>query len=254
MPGGGPGLLVRFAPLLAVLLMIAIGAVADAVGVKNAVLSFIANPVVALLTGLVGTVLVARPAGGREGVERAVVRGFRESGQIRILAAVGGSLAAVVTASGLGGILRGCFTAGDMAPLLLIWAVAAVLHMAIGSVAIPAITAAGILAPIAPALGLDPVLVARAVGAGSLFAVHVTSNTFWLLKSLMGGRRPGARSRHARSASRWPLSWPSCCPSRRACCCEPVRVPRPASPMGTGLRARHLNGWFCTSTAHPRAF
>lgn len=29
-------------------------------------------------------------------------------------------------------------------------------------------------------------LVALAIGAGSLFAVHVTSNTFWLLQSLMG--------------------------------------------------------------------
>ncbi|MFF3560796.1 GntP family permease [Streptomyces sp. NPDC002574] len=185
-PGGGPGLLVRFAPLLAALLMIATGAVVDAIGVKNVVLSFIANPVVALLTGLVGTVLVGRFAVGREGVERAVARGFRESGQILILTAVGGSLAAVVSASGLGGILRGYFTAGAVAPLLLIWAVSAVLHMAIGSVTISAITAAGILAPIAPGLGLDPVLVALAVGAGSLFAVHVTSNTFWLLQSLMG--------------------------------------------------------------------
>ena len=63
---------------------------------------------------------------------------------------------------------------------------AAALHVAVGSVTISAITAAGILAPIAPALGLDPVLIALAAGAGSLFAVHVTSNTFWLLQALMG--------------------------------------------------------------------
>ena len=29
-------------------------------------------------------------------------------------------------------------------------------------------------------------LLALAAGAGSLFAVHVTSNTFWLLQSLLG--------------------------------------------------------------------
>ncbi|GAA3545972.1 hypothetical protein GCM10022295_29790 [Streptomyces osmaniensis] len=57
---------------------------------------------------------------------------------------------------------------------------------AAGSVTISAITAAGILAPLAPSLGIDPVLIALAAGAGSLFAVHVTSNTFWLLQSLMG--------------------------------------------------------------------
>ena len=35
-------------------------------------------------------------------------------------------------------------------------------------------------------IGLDPILIALAAGAGSLFAVHVTSNTFWLLQSLLG--------------------------------------------------------------------
>jgi H+/gluconate symporter-like permease len=68
----------------------------------------------------------------------------------------------------------------------MVWAIAAVLHIAVGSVTLSAITAAGILAPVAPALGIDPVLIALAAGAGSLFAVHVTSNTFWLLQSLMG--------------------------------------------------------------------
>ncbi|WUD70870.1 GntP family permease [Streptomyces sp. NBC_00510] len=190
LPGGegkGPRLLVRFAPLVTALLMIGGGAVAQATHTRNPVLSFVSSPVVALLTGLVGTLLVARFTVGRERVEGALVRGFKDSGQILILTAVGGSLAAVVGASGLGGILRGSFTTGGhVAPLLLVWAVAAALHLAVGSVTISAITTAGILAPIAPGLGLDPVLVALAIGAGSLFAVHVTSNTFWLLQSLMG--------------------------------------------------------------------
>ncbi|MFD8078355.1 GntP family permease [Streptomyces sp. NPDC059718] len=183
----GPWLLVRFAPLVTALLMIGGGAVAQATHTRNPVLSFVSSPVVALLTGLIGTLLVARFTVGRERVEGALVRGFKDSGQILILTAVGGSLAAVVGASGLGGILRGSFTTGGhVAPLLLVWAVAAALHLAVGSVTISAITTAGILAPIAPGLGLDPVLVALAIGAGSLFAVHVTSNTFWLLQSLMG--------------------------------------------------------------------
>ncbi|SNT47810.1 GntP family permease [Actinacidiphila glaucinigra] len=182
-----PPLLVRFAPLVTALLMIGGGAVAQATHTRNPVLSFVSSPVVALLTGLVGTLIVARLTVGRERVERALVRGFKDSGQILILTAVGGSLAAVVGAGGLGRILRGYFsTGGHIAPLLLVWAVAAALHLAVGSVTISAITTAGILAPIAPGLGLDPVLVALAIGAGSLFAVHVTSNTFWLLQSLMG--------------------------------------------------------------------
>jgi H+/gluconate symporter-like permease len=179
-------LFVLFVPLLSALLLIAFGAVAEAADWHNKVVALISDPVVALLVGLVGTCLVGRYAMGQPRVEKAIARGFKESGQILILTAVGGSLAAVVAAGGLGDILRGYFNANHVAPLLVVWVMAAALHVAVGSVTISAITAAGILAPIAPALGLDPVLIALAAGSGSLFAVHVTSNTFWLLQSLMG--------------------------------------------------------------------
>ncbi|MFF0736388.1 GntP family permease [Streptomyces chartreusis] len=183
---GAPHLLLSFAPLLFALLMIATGAIADAADLHNRVLTFLADPVVALLVGLIGTVVIGRIRMGQKRVEDAIARGFKDSGQILILTAVGGSLAAVVEAGGLGDILRGYFGAHSFAPLLLVWAIAAVLHIAVGSVTISAITAAGILAPLAPSLGIDPVLIALAAGTGSLFAVHVTSNTFWLLQSLMG--------------------------------------------------------------------
>lgn len=181
-----PRLLLSFAPLILALAMIATGAIADAGKWNNSVLGFVSDPVVALLVGLIGTCVVGRFRIGQARVETAIARGFKESGQILILTAVGGSLAAVVTAGGLGDILRDYFNADSFAPLLLVWLIAAVLHIAIGSVTISAITAAGILAPVAPSLGIDPVLLALAAGTGSLFAVHVTSNTFWLLQSLLG--------------------------------------------------------------------
>ncbi|GAA1558613.1 SLC13 family permease [Kribbella sancticallisti] len=183
---GQPSLVLLFLPMLAALLLIGFGAIAEVAEWDNKVVQFVSDPVFALLIGLIGTCLIGRYAMGQPRVEKAIARGFKESGQILILTAVGGSLAAVVAAGGLGDILRGYFNANTFAPLLVVWAIAAVLHVAVGSVTISAITAAGILAPIAPALGLDPVLIALAAGAGSLFAVHVTSNTFWLLQSLMG--------------------------------------------------------------------
>ncbi|TCC46021.1 gluconate permease [Kribbella capetownensis] len=183
---GQPPLFLLFVPLLSALVLIGFGAIAEAADWENKVVALISDPVVALLVGLIGTCLIGRYAMGQPRVEKAIARGFKESGQILILTAVGGSLAAVVAAGGLGDILRGYFSANTVAPLLVVWVMAAALHVAVGSVTISAITAAGILAPIAPALGLDPVLIALAAGAGSLFAVHVTSNTFWLLQALMG--------------------------------------------------------------------
>jgi H+/gluconate symporter-like permease len=179
-------LIVLFAPLLGALLLIALGAITEIAEFQNPVVDFVSEPVVALLLGMVGTSLVGRYTAGRKRIEQAIAAGFRESGQILILTAVGGSLAATIEKAGLGDILGQYFTAQTAAPLLMVWVIAAALHVAVGSVTISAITAAGILAPVAPAIGLDPVLIALAAGAGSLFAVHVTSNTFWLLQSLMG--------------------------------------------------------------------
>jgi GntP family gluconate:H+ symporter len=185
-------LVVMFAPLLTSLLLIGAGAILQILKIDLPWLQLLGEPVIALLIGLIGTCLVTRSAIGQKKVEEAIAVGFKESGQILILTGVGGSLAATVKAAGLGDILGGFFSASTVAPLLVVWAIAAVLHIAVGSVTLSAITAAGLLAPIAPVIGLDPVLLALSAGAGSLFMVHVTSNTFWLLQSLLGQSVRGA--------------------------------------------------------------
>jgi H+/gluconate symporter-like permease len=179
-------LIVLFAPMLVSLMLIATGAILDAADIHNPIVKFVSSPVIALLIGLIGTSFVGRYTLGAEPIQHAIGTGFKESGQILILTGVGGSLAATIQATGLGDILGQYFTASTAAPLLMVWVIAAVLHIAVGSVTISAITSAGILAPVAPLIGLDPVLIALAAGAGSLFGVHVTSNTFWLLQSLLG--------------------------------------------------------------------
>lgn len=185
-------LLLLFAPLLLSLVLIAAGAILEIAKIGLPPVQFAGEPVIALLIGLVGTCIVGRYTIGQKRVEAGISSGFKESGQILLLTGVGGSLAATVTAAGVGDILGGFFTASPVAPLLVVWVIAAVLHIAVGSVTLSAITAAGLLAPIAPALGLDPVLIALAAGAGSLFMVHVTSNTFWLLQALLGQTTRGA--------------------------------------------------------------
>jgi H+/gluconate symporter-like permease len=185
-------LIVLFAPMLVSLLLIATGAILDAADIHNPIVKFVSAPVIALLIGLVGTSFVGRYALGTDAMQHAIATGFKESGQILILTGVGGSLAATIKAAGLGDILGEYFTASTAAPLLVVWLIAAALHVAVGSVTISAITSAGILAPVAPIIGLDPVLIALAAGAGSLFCVHVTSNTFWLLQSLLGQSTRGA--------------------------------------------------------------
>ncbi|MFJ2351750.1 GntP family permease [Glutamicibacter sp. NPDC087673] len=181
-----------FLPLLASLLLIASGALAEILGYEASWIQLVGNPVVALLIGLVGTIAVARYTIGQKAIDRGVASGFRESGQILLLTGVGGSLAATVSTAGLGDIMGQFFSASTVAPLVVVWGIAALLHIAVGSVTLSGITAASLLAPIAPSLGIDPVLIALAAGSGALFMVHVTSNTFWLLQSLFGQTVRGA--------------------------------------------------------------
>ena len=109
---------------------------------------------------------------------------------------MGGSLGAVIEATGLAEVLGGLFNADTGAPIilsiLLAWFIAALMHLAIGSVSVAAITAAGIIAPIAGQLDVAPVILALAIASGALFALQVNSNFFWMFKALLGLTTSGA--------------------------------------------------------------
>ena len=185
-------LMLLFAPMLVALLLIAAQAVLTIVGAEVPTMQFLGSPVIALLLAVIATGLIGRSAIGTKRIEKSLVKGFQDGGQIFVLTGIGGSLAAVISEGDLGDVLQGYFQATTFAPLLVVWAMAAVLHIAVGSVTLSAITAAGIIAPVAATMGLNPVLIALAAGAGALFCIHVTSNTFWLLQTFLDQSVRGA--------------------------------------------------------------
>ncbi|MBQ0862698.1 GntP family permease [Streptomyces smyrnaeus] len=187
-----PPLALSLSPLLLAMAMIATGAFSAVAEWRSPLVGFLSDPVAGLLAGVILACLIARRHLPKGTVGDAFGQGYRLSGQFLVLRGVGGSLAAVMGAVGLGGIVEGTVASSTWAPLLLVWLIAAALHLAIGSVITSAITAAGILAPVAPSLDVQPVLVALAAGAGSLFAIHATSNTFWMLQALLGQTTRGA--------------------------------------------------------------
>jgi GntP family gluconate:H+ symporter len=183
-------------PILVPLVMIAMVAFLGLFGIENDVLSFVGNANVALFVGLLGAYVLTRRSLGINRTAETMGHGFHTTGEILLVTGVGGSLGAVIEATGLGDVLAGLFTADAGAPIvitiLLAWFVAAVLHLAIGSVSVAAITAAGILAPILGSLDVAPVAIGLAIASGALFAVHVNSNFFWMFKSLLGLSTRGA--------------------------------------------------------------
>ncbi|UYM06190.1 GntP family permease [Solicola gregarius] len=189
-------LLVSLLPILVSLVMIATAAIADAAGADSEFLRFIGNPVLALFVGLLGAYLLARWSMGRARTDEALTKGFDTTGQILLITGVGGSLGAVIAATGLDKVLEDLFSAESGTPvvvsILLAWFVAALLHLAIGSISVAAITAAGILAPIMGELDVPAAIIGLAIGAGALFALQVNSNFFWMFQTLLGVSTRGA--------------------------------------------------------------
>jgi GntP family gluconate:H+ symporter len=185
-----PPLYVSLSPIVVALLLIAFGAVAEAIGLEAPVIKFLGDPVFALFLGLLGAYLLAWRTLTNEHVEEAMHKGFNATGQILLITGIGGSLGAVIGETGLDKILGGFFSAEagvpDMITILLAWVIAAILHLAIGSISVAAITAAGILAPILGSIDVPTVVLGLAIGSGALFALQVNSNFFWMFETLVG--------------------------------------------------------------------
>ena len=177
-------------PILVPLAMIAFGAFAELFEFSNPFIAFIGNANLALFVGLLGAYVIFRATAGLESTRETMDEGFHTTGEILLITGVGGSLGAVIGETNLDEVLAGLFSADVGAPvlvsILLAWFIAAVLHLAIGSVSVAAITAAGIIAPILGSLNVAPVVIGLAIASGALFALQVNSNFFWMFKALLG--------------------------------------------------------------------
>ena len=189
-------LLVRLLPILVPLVLIAFGAFADLLGFSNDVIAFLGDANLALFLGLLIAFVTGRRVLGTDRTADALGRGFRTTGEILLITGIGGSLGAVIKATGLDKTLAELFSADAGSPVLvsvlLAWFIAAVLHFAIGSVSVGAITAGGIIAPIVASTGVAPVVICLAIASGAMFALHVNSNFFWMFSTLLGLSTKGA--------------------------------------------------------------
>jgi GntP family gluconate:H+ symporter len=183
-------LVVLMLPILVPLVLIAFGAFAELGGWSTSFIAFLGDANMALFLGLLGAYGLSRASAGSERTNEAMEDGFHTTGEILLITGVGGSLGAVIEATGLDAVLGDLFQADEGAPvvlsILLAWFIAAVLHLAIGSVSVAAITAAGIIAPILDSLTVSPIVIGLAIASGAMFALQVNSNFFWMFKSLLG--------------------------------------------------------------------
>ena len=106
----------------------------------------------------------------------------RDVSVILLVVAGAGALKQVFIEGGVGQQLASTMKGWSMHPLVLGWAVAAAIRVAMGSATVAGLTTAGIVAPVVSDTHTDPNLMVLAVGAGSLMFSHVNDSGFWMYK------------------------------------------------------------------------
>jgi gluconate transporter len=176
-----------FTALLPVVLIAATTALAYAPSTApplRELVTFIGQPVVALLLSLIYATFSLGLARGMR--LRTLMEGYGASlsdvSGILLILAGAGALKQVFVDSGVSAQLGAWLQTLPLQPLVLGWLTAVVIRIALGSATIAGLTAAGIVAPIVSAQHIEPSLMILAIGAGSLMCSHVNDTGFWLFK------------------------------------------------------------------------
>lgn len=203
-----PSSLAAFIPLLLPAIMITIGSFSGMLLEEGTMLynitQAIGDSVVAMFVGIVSVIILG--LGRKDKVRKAAMTGDHPAGEddsfFHIVsnqwvtkALMVAIVPLIVTAMGgaMGGILRensaiteiGNIVAASSFPKILIpFLLSAILMAVAGSMTTAAMTAAALVQPMLPMLGLDPVLVSLAIGAGSMVFWHVNNSGFWVFTSL----------------------------------------------------------------------
>lgn len=149
-------------------------------------LSFVGDPVIALLAAIaVGVILLPRVGDGKY-IQKWFGEGVEKAGPILAIIAGGGTFGAMLKAADLSTTLADSISGWNLG-LFFPFLLAAILKTAQGSSTVAAITAASIVAPALANLGLDTewgrVLAVLSIGAGSMVVSHANDAYFWVISS-----------------------------------------------------------------------
>ena len=147
-------------------------------------LSFIGNPVIAMLLSVLVAIYTLGLSRGRTMKEVMTSVGQSVSGitMVLLIIAGAGALKEVLIQSGVSEYIGAMLAGSSISPLVLAWGIATVIRVSVGSATVAGLTAAGIVLPLIGSSGVAPELMVLAIGSGSLMLSHVNDSGFWLFK------------------------------------------------------------------------
>jgi gluconate:H+ symporter, GntP family len=164
-------------------------AVTDEEAGVRTVVDFIGTPIVALLIAVLYCYIALGLGSGlnKNEVSESVGSALPAVASIILIVAAGGGFKQTLIDAGVGNVIKDWATGVSISVLLLGWLVAVLIRLGTGSATVATITAAGIVAPLAPTLSPNHLaLLVLAIGCGSLFFSHVNDAGFWLVKEYFG--------------------------------------------------------------------
>jgi gluconate:H+ symporter, GntP family len=183
-----PPVFLSFLPIIIPLFLIAIGSTLHILGLDSAnilgkIFAFAGQPAIALLIGVAFALLLLRNK-NMETLNAVFGTAIEKAGPILIVTAAGGMFGMIIKETGIGataGIALSKTGLGLAIPFL----IAFVLKTAQGSSTVAIITAASIVAPMLPLLGLGTeagkLFTMLAMGAGSMMISHANDSFFWVI-------------------------------------------------------------------------
>ncbi len=186
-----PNTFLSFLPIVLPIVLILLKSVAEfpskpfGNGDFRVFLSFIGDPVTALILGVLCSLLLVQKNEIKNAISDWMGEGIKESAIILVITAAGGSLGAIIKASPITDFIKTNMASMHLG-ILLPFMISAALKTAQGSSTVAIVTTAGIMAPLLQTLGLDPALTTIAIGAGSMVVSHANDSYFWVVSQFSG--------------------------------------------------------------------
>lgn len=180
-----------FIPLVLILANTLSGVLLDEGNAVRSFLTFLGHPYVALTIATLLTFILLGTRRGytRDEVQSIATKALEPAGIIILVTGAGGVFKQILIDSGVGDVLGTMMANSALPPILLAFAIAALVRVAQGSATVAMVTAAGLITPLIDVIGYTgPVLglIVIAVAAGATVVSHVNDSGFWLVNRYFG--------------------------------------------------------------------
>lgn len=150
------------------------------VGAIGKLVSNIGDPVIALLIGVLCSLLLVPGKDLTEAVDGWMGLGIKDAAIVLAITGAGGAFGKILQSSPMVDYIKDNLSTASLG-IFLPFIISAAIKTAQGSSTVAIITTANILAPMMAQMGLNPALCVVAIGAGAMVVSHANDSFFWVV-------------------------------------------------------------------------